>query len=106
MNSLSVKVTDQDFNPIEAVVYYTDINGASVGSEYIPAGSPYTLNPGFVDNDATFSVSFTSQGFYDFDTDKYHLADFSDITLQRKPNHGIEIVAGAAILAILAFFYK
>jgi hypothetical protein len=105
MNSYSVRVTDQDFNPIDSTLTYSDINGVTTGTEVIPAGV-HTLNPTLMENPDAFGMTFTAPGYYDFDIDKFHLPDSFDITLQRKPNHGIEVVAGAAIIAILAFFYK
>jgi hypothetical protein len=105
MTIYKVRVTDENFQPITAVVTYTDLNGTVVGQENITERET-TLNPALLDNENTFSVSFSARGFYDFDTDKYHLAEVSDITLQRKPSNTLAIVGGVSILAALLLLFK
>lgn len=103
--SYVVKVTDEEFRPIASVVEYSDIAGNVVVIEQIPA-TEHTLDNGYIDDERTFGLAFKAPGYYDFDTDKYHLVDVQDITLQRKPTHTTEIVAGAAIVLILAWIFK
>jgi len=105
-NQYIVKVTDEEFIPIDSTVTYKDVNGSTVGSEHIPAGVSFALSDTLLHHPDTFDLEFASPGYYDFSVIETQLADFSDITLQRKPSQGIEAIAGAAILAILAFFYK
>lgn len=101
----NVRVTDEAFRPIKATVVYSDLNGKVTGSEVIPiSASEYTLSDTLLQD--AFTVTFTAPGYYDFDVDKYHLADSSDITLQAKPTETLAIVGGIAVLGIVALFFK
>lgn len=100
------QLTDEAFRPIAGVVTYNDLNGVVVATEEIPLGGVFTLNPVHVAN--AFDVTFKSKGYYDF-TVPFHVLDeedLNDITLQAKPSHTTEIIAGLSIVGIIYLFFK
>lgn len=101
-----IRLTDEAFRPISGVAQFNDLNGLVVAIQEIPATQSIELNPDYVAR--AFDVTFKSNGYYDFDVPFHTLDenDFSDITLQAKPSHTTELIAGLSILGILLLFFK
>ena len=97
----SVHITDDNFNPIQGTVTYTDASGKPLGAQVIPTAGGQ-LDAGLLSQSSV--VTFSEPGYYDFYTGTAQIfeGDF-DITLQKKPASAIwEILIGAAA-AIAAY---
>lgn len=101
----SVTVTDQDYKPISATVYYVDFEGIPIGSQGIPVTGA-NLDESLIDR--AFTVTFKKEGYYDFDTGAFALpAGSTAITLEKKPvNTLVAYGIGAVIGYFLAKFLK
>jgi hypothetical protein len=101
--SVQVKITTQDYEPLSGSVQYVDFSNAPVGEQSIPKGGA-ALDPALLGK--SFTLVFSADGFYDFDSPAFNLSDSIFITLYKKPQNLLYAGIGAAIGFVLSKFYK